>query len=93
MVGLETPKVSAICCTVCSPTSYMARACLTFVGVILNFGPTLPATRTGSCQPVTSPLDNQIVLELRNGCQHMKNNRPPAVVVSIPWDRATSPTP
>ena len=45
----------------------------------LELRPTLPATGTGSCQPVTGPLDNQVVLEFGNGRQHVEEQ--PATLV------------
>ncbi len=34
--------------------------------------PALPTTSTGSGQPITGPFNNQVVLKLRNGHQHME---------------------
>ena len=34
----------------------------------------LPGTRTGSCQPVTSRPHNQVLLEFRNGHQHVEEH-------------------
>lgn len=51
MVGRETPKVSAISCTVCSFESYIARACEILVAVILNLGPPLRPRARAAARP------------------------------------------
>ncbi len=47
----ETPKVSAICCTVYVFSSYIARACRAFVAVILNRPPPLRPRALAAARP------------------------------------------
>ncbi len=75
------------------PASYMARAWAIFVAVILNFGPPFRPLARAAASPSWVRSTMRSCSNSAIAASMWKNSRPPGVVVSIPWDKARSPTP
>jgi hypothetical protein len=76
MVGRLTPRVSAICWTVSSPASYMARAWVMRVGVIFGLRPPLQAAGSGGGEAVVGAFDDEVVFELGDGGEQVEEQPP-----------------